>query len=160
MGYLMLQVEHTDEGWKTRVLAHDKRIAAHIHSPVLYKERIYVTSFKEHGGTHSGLVCLNSEGEPVWQTGPTLQFDSGGLLIGDDLAYILHGKTGELSMFDLSTTGPILLAKAKVLSANGGNVWAPLALSDGRLLVRDQHQMKCLQVGATTRKDGDFGTIR
>jgi outer membrane protein assembly factor BamB len=160
MGCLILQVMHGNEGWKTRVLAHDKRIAAHIHSPVLYEDRIYVTSFKEQGGAHSGLVCLDSTGEPRWQTGPSLQFDSGGLLIADHLAYLLHGKTGELCLLDLSTPGPTLLAKAKVLSAKGGNVWAPLALSDGKLLVRDQHQMKCLQVDSSKLDEGVQGATR
>ena len=28
-----------------------------------------------------------------------------------------------------------------------GENWAPLALADGKLLIRDQKQMKCLQVG-------------
>jgi hypothetical protein len=27
-----------------------------------------------------------------------------------------------------------------------GEIWAPLALVDGKLLIRDQTQMKCLQV--------------
>jgi hypothetical protein len=41
---------------------------------------------------------------------------------------------------------PRVIAKAKVLEAKDGKVWAPMALSNGRLLVRDQHQMKCLDV--------------
>jgi hypothetical protein len=82
------------------------------------------------------------------------------LIIADHMAYLLHGRTGELHLVNISTSGANLLAKAKVLSAKGGNVWAPLALSDGKLLVRDQHQLKCLQVGAPTVADGVSGTPR
>ena len=28
-----------------------------------------------------------------------------------------------------------------------GENWAPIALSDGKLLIRDQKNLKCLQVG-------------
>jgi len=58
----------------------------------------------------------------------------------------MHGRTGQLHLFELADAGPKLLAQAKVLEAQGAEVWAPLALSDGKLLVRDQHKLKCLDV--------------
>ena len=67
-------------------------------------------------------------------------------MIADGMAFVMHGKTGELNLFELSDAGPRLLAKSKVLSAKEGNVWGPMALSEGRLIVRDQHEMKCLEV--------------
>jgi hypothetical protein len=36
------------------------------------------------------------------------------------------------------------LASAEMLES--GNNWAPIALVDGRLFIRDQKQMKCVQV--------------
>ena len=30
----------------------------------------------------------------------------------------------------------------------GMEIWAPMALADGKLVLRDQRQMKCLDVGA------------
>ena len=84
--------------------------------------------------------------EPLWQTGPTQEFDAGAFLLADGMLFILHGKTGQLSLLEPTPAGPQMLAQAKVLNAVGGNVWAPMALSDGKLLVRDQHQMKCLDV--------------
>jgi len=61
------------------------------------------------------------------------------------MIFIMNGKTGELNLFELSDAGPKLLGKAKVLD---GKAWAPMALSSGKLIVRDQHQMKCLDVGS------------
>jgi outer membrane protein assembly factor BamB len=146
LGCLALQVSHSGTTWETTLIYHTRAVAAHIHSPVFYRDRIYVSSFKEHRGTHTGLVCLRPDGEPLWQTGAGQQFDSGGFLIADGMAFVMHGKTGELSLFELSDNGARLLAKSKVLDARDGKVWAPMALSNGKLIVRDQHQMKCLDV--------------
>jgi hypothetical protein len=41
------------------------------------------------------------------------------------------------------------LARAQVLS--GPDVWAPLALSDGKLIVRDMAKLVCLEVGRADR---------
>jgi hypothetical protein len=141
-------VSHLGQQWESKLVFHTRAVAAHIHSPIFYHGRIYVMSFKEHHGTHTGLVCLRPDGEPIWQTGPEAQFDSGAFLIADGMAFVMHGKTGELNLFQLADAGPKLLAKSKVLPAKDGKVWAPMALSQAKLIVRDQHEMKCLEVGA------------
>jgi hypothetical protein len=145
----MLQLSFTNGSWGTKLLFHNRTVCPHIHSPVSYRDRIYVTSFRAQGASHTGLVCLSEEGEVLWETGPGQEFDAGAFLIADGMAFIMHGKTGQLHLFELSDSGPKLLAQAKVLEAKGANVWAPLALSEGKLLVRDQHQLKCLDVRAT-----------
>ena len=153
LGCMMLQVRQVAGEWQPTLLFHRKTVAAFLHSPILYRDRIFVTSFKDQGGSHSGLVCLTTDGDPLWETGPALQFESGASLIADGLAFVMHGRTGQLHLFELADAGPKLLAQAKVLEAQGAEVWAPLALSDGKLLVRDQHQLKCLDVWTA-------GTIR
>jgi len=146
MGSMMLQITHNSNQWQTKLLFHNSVAASHIHSPILYKDRIYVTSFKEHGAEKTGLVCMDTNGAGLWQTGPTHQFDNGGFLVADGMIYIMNGKTGMLSLYELGGEQPRLLSSAKILDAENGNVWAPLALSNGHLLVRDQHQVKCLDV--------------
>ena len=146
LGCFMLQVAKTNEQWQPHLLFHTNTVAAHIHSPVCYKERIYTISFKGYGGTQTGLACIDMDGNPLGQTGPDIQFDNGSFLIADGLALVLHGKTGWLHLFDIQTESPRLLEKAKVLDARNGNVWAPMALSQGKLLVRDQHELKCLRI--------------
>jgi outer membrane protein assembly factor BamB len=148
MGCLTLQIRHEGDRWETSLGFHSRSVAAFIHSPIFYRDRIYVTSFKEHRGAHTGLVCLRPDGQSVWQTGPELQFDSGAYLIADGMAFVMNGKNGMLHLFELSDDGPKLLASSKVLSAKDGKVWAPMALSNGKLIVRDQHEMKCLDVGS------------
>jgi hypothetical protein len=58
---------------------------------------------------------------------------------------VLDGKTGMLRLIEASTTQYKELASAQLLS--GEEVWAPPALSNGKLIIRDMSQMLCLQVG-------------
>jgi outer membrane protein assembly factor BamB len=147
LGCLALQVSHSGTAWKTAIAFRNRAAASHIQTPIFYRDRIYLTSFKEHRGEKTGLVCLRADGEPIWQTGPEIQFDSGPFLIADGMIFILHGKTGVLSLFELNDAGPKLLGKTKLLEAKDGKAWAPMALSQGKLVLRDQRQMKCLDVG-------------
>jgi outer membrane protein assembly factor BamB len=57
---------------------------------------------------------------------------------------ILEGKTGMLRLLEASTTGYKELASAQVLG--GHDVWGPLALSDGKLVIRDLTKMVCLDL--------------
>jgi outer membrane protein assembly factor BamB len=143
-GCLMLQLGFKNSVWTTKLVFHNRTVCPHIHSPIYYRDKLYLTSFREQGATHTGLVCMNPDGEVVWETGPALEFDGGAYLIADGMIFIMQGKTGELFLFELSPKSPKLLARAKVLEAKGGNVWAPMALAAGKLIVRDQHQIKCL----------------
>jgi len=148
LGCAMFQLALTNGNWDTKLLFHDRTVCPHIHGPVFYRDRLYLTSFRAQGASHTGLVCMSPEGKVIWETGPALEFDSGAYLIADGMIFIMHGKTGELSLFELASESPKLLARAKLLEAKGGNVWAPMALANGKLLVRDQHQLKCLDVRA------------
>jgi outer membrane protein assembly factor BamB len=51
-----------------------------------------------------------------------------------------------LHVVEPSPTAFKSLAKAKLLG--GQEIWGPLALADGKLLMRDQSQLKCVQLKA------------
>jgi outer membrane protein assembly factor BamB len=61
------------------------------------------------------------------------------------LFYILDGKSGMLRLVEANTKEYKELASARILEEE--DVWGPLALSDGKLIIRDMSQMVCLQVG-------------
>ena len=146
-----MQLSRTNDQWSTRVIFNNKTVAAHIHSPVFYRDHIYVSSFREQGGLHTGLVCLDLDGRVLWQTGPDLQFHDGGLLLADGMALIVDGQSGQLRLLEISAAGYRVLAEAKVLE--GRQIWAPLALSGGKLLLRDQHQLKCLDLARLSHRE-------
>jgi outer membrane protein assembly factor BamB len=60
------------------------------------------------------------------------------------LFFVLDGDTGKLRLIEATTKGYNELAGAQVLA--GQEVWGPMALSDGKLVLRDLTKMVCLDV--------------
>jgi outer membrane protein assembly factor BamB len=150
----ILSVARRGEQWSAEWTLRDSNdCTPHIHTPVVYGGHIYAQSFdKFHNKDGSnGLVCMNLDGKLRWRSGPERVFDSGSVIAGDGLLFVLHGETGELSLVEASAERMKVLATAKVLAAVGGQAWAPMALAGGRLLVRDLHEMKCLDVRAAAK---------
>ena len=58
--------------------------------------------------------------------------------------FVLEGKTGMLRLIEADTTSYKELDSAQLLS--GHDVWAPMALSDGKLILRDMTTMICVDV--------------
>ena len=88
---------------------------------------------------------MSVDGEVKWKAGRELSLGLGSLIIADDLIFVIGGSSGVLHMVEASPKGFNELAQAKLLG--GREVWAPMALSDGKLLIRDQSQIKCVDVG-------------
>ena len=68
----------------------------------------------------------------------------GSYLLADGMFFVLDGDTGNLHLLEASTTEYKELASAHVLA--GQEVWAPMALSGGKLVLRDLTKMICLDV--------------
>jgi outer membrane protein assembly factor BamB len=83
------------------------------------------------------------DGQVKWTTGDEPPFNKGGAVLADGLLLATDGNT-KLYLIDPDPAAFKPLASAELLES--GNNWAPLALVDGRLFIRDQKQMKCLQV--------------
>ena len=66
-------------------------------------------------------------------------------MIAQGMIYVMNDD-GKLTLAEATTAGYKPLAQAQVLE--GPDAWGPLALADGRLIVRDVHKMVCLDVAA------------
>ncbi len=142
-GSAIFQVSRQGDGWKVKELARDTKIGGHCHPALLYQDHLYVLCNVNERS--DGMVCFDLEAKVVWQTKSNPNFDKGGsILTADGLMYVMDGRTGELHIVEPSPTAFKSLAKAKVLG--GKEIWGPLALADGRLVVRDQSQVKCLDL--------------
>lgn len=140
----------TDTPYAAELMYEAEKCDTHLHKPLFYKGSIYANSydgFHVKPRENAGLVCIDPrDGKLRWKSGPEQLFENGSLLIADGLIYILHGATGELFLVEASPGQFRALAHAKVLEARGRKAWAPMALSCGKLLVRDQATLKCLDV--------------
>lgn len=81
----------------------------------------------------------------VWTSKGKSSFGLGSFLLADGMFFILEGKTGLLRLIEANTKEYRELDSAQILS--GHDVWAPMALSDGKLVIRDLGKMVCLNVG-------------
>ncbi len=91
------------------------------------------------------FTCLDLNGKPVWSSGAANQYGLGPFLIAQGLLFVMNDE-GLLTLAEADTTGFKKLAQAKVLE--GPDAWGPMALADGRLILRDMNRMICLDVAA------------
>ena len=108
-------------------------------TPILYENHLY--GVREHD---KQLVCLDLSGKVVWASGSQHRFGAGPFLVAGGLIYVLDDD-GRLTLAEASASGYKQLAQAQVLE--GPDSWGPMALVQGRLLVRDMGHMTCLDVG-------------
>jgi outer membrane protein assembly factor BamB len=139
--------------WSADLAFSSRDFTSYNANPVLYKGYLYSNSSTMRKKNGFRCMDLKREGMMMWRTSdldPVVDFGLGNILLAGDVIFALNGDTGELAMIQPSPDGYKELVRAKVLEAKGKNpnVWAPMALSDGKLIVRDQHQMKCLDVKA------------
>jgi outer membrane protein assembly factor BamB len=111
-----------------------------VHTPVVYKGHMFAVGKKRRGL----FTCLDFDGKEVWTSNGKAVFGLGSFLLADGMFFVLEGDTGKLRLIEASTTAYNELASAQVLE--GPEVWGPMALSGGKLVLRDLGKMICLDV--------------
>jgi outer membrane protein assembly factor BamB len=111
-----------------------------VHTPILYKDHLFAVGKKRRGL----FTCLNKKGEIVWESKGQASFGLGGFILADGMFFILDGDTGMLRLVEANTTEYKELDRAQVLS--GHDVWGPIALSNGKMVMRDLTKMVCISV--------------
>jgi outer membrane protein assembly factor BamB len=99
-------------------------------------------------GTNSrndGLTCMSMDGKIMWKTRRSPQFNKGSMILVDGLILATDGRM-TLYLIEPDPSGFKPLASAELLERGNNQNWAPLALADGKLLIRDQRQLKCVKV--------------
>jgi hypothetical protein len=141
-GAAMIKVEKKADGsYGVTELFKNRDFGSHTQSPLLYRDHFYAQcTINERS---DGLVCLGMDGQVKWKTGEDPLFNKGGAILADGL---LLGTDGNkmLYLIDPDPSGFKPLASAELLEP--GENWAPLALVDGKLLIRDQKNLKCVAV--------------
>ena len=144
-GSAIIQVSQDGDKWTVKELASINQMGGHCHPALLWQDHLYLLcNINERS---DGMVCFDLEGKVVWQTRKDPNLDKGGsILTADGLIYVMDGRTGELYIVEPSPQGFKSLGKATLLG--GKEIWGPLALSEGKLVIRDQSQMKCVDLHA------------
>jgi outer membrane protein assembly factor BamB len=159
LGAVMIKVEKKADGsYGATELFRTEEFGDQTKPPILHNGYFYAQY-----GTNSrndGLTCMSMDGKIMWKTRRSPQFNKGSMILVDGLLLATDGRK-TLYLIEPDPSGFKALASAEVLgeggtgsqndplaSRVGGSTqnWAPLALSDGRLLIRDQTRLKCVKV--------------
>ena len=141
-GTVMIQVaKKADGSFGVTEVFRNPDVGSHTQPPILFDNHFY--SHKTVNERSDGLVAMGMDGQVKWKTDATPPFVRGGMILAENLLIATDGST-KLFLIEPNPTGFKPLAEAVILEA--GDNWAPLALADGRLIVRGQKQLKAFQV--------------
>jgi outer membrane protein assembly factor BamB len=141
-GTVMIKVDKKADGsFAAAEVFRNADFGAHTQPPLLHQGTFY--SHDTVNERSDGLVAMGMDGQVKWKTDTKPSFTRGGSILAEGLLLTSDGNT-KLYLVEPNPTGFKPLASADILET--GDNWAPLALADGKLLVRGQKEMKCLQV--------------
>jgi outer membrane protein assembly factor BamB len=143
-GGAMFRVKKAGAGFSTEpIFVHaSDEWNSEVQTPILFRKHMFAVGKKKRGL----FTCVDLDGKQVWTSEGKASFELGSFILADGMFLVLEGKTGTLRLLEANTTGYQELASAQVLS--GPDVWGPLALSDGKLVIRDLARMVCLDLKA------------
>ena len=155
-GAAMIQIEKNADKFSVKELFKSADFGEHTKPPIFYKGYYYAQF--TNNDRRDGLVCMREDGKIMWKTMRAPVFDKGSMILVNDLIIATDGQT-KLYLIKPDSTGFKPIASASLLKESkitgneriinivGSNQnWAPIALADGKLLIRGQHQMLCLKV--------------
>ncbi|MCD6304102.1 MAG: PQQ-binding-like beta-propeller repeat protein [Planctomycetes bacterium] len=144
-GSAMIKVSKGPAGWTVRQLWKTDECNSQMNPGMLLGGYIYANS--NSNSDSDGMVCLDLDGKLLWRTGRRYNFQRGHMMYADGMILAIDGRAGSLYLLAASPKGIEELDKAAGL-LGGREIWAPLALSDGKLVIRDQSKMLCLDIKA------------
>jgi len=145
-GALLLQVHQRGDNLSVETIhkLRPKEFSSEQHTPVFYDGYLYGVRQLDQR-----LVCLDLDGNEVWNSGDR-KFDkgegTGPYMIADGLLLVMD-NFGVLTLVEATPRGYFPLDEAQVID-EAQHSWGPMALVDGRLIVRDISRMVCLDLRA------------
>jgi len=141
-GTAMIKVTRTGNGqYSVAEVFKNPEVGAHTQAPIFHQGHFY--SHDTVNERSDGLLAMGLDGKVKWSTETRPAFVRGGAILADGLLLTTDGDT-RLYLVEPNPTAFKPLASSVILES--GDNWAPLALVDGKLLVRGQKELKCLQV--------------
>lgn len=157
LGATMIQVEKTSSGFAVKELFTTEEFGDQTKPPIFHDGHFYA----QYGTNNrrDGLVCMNLKGEIMWKTRRAPNFNKGSMILVDG---VILATDGEKSLYVIEPNPKEFksIQSAELLGEGGGDNsgiagriggptqnWAPLALSNGKLLIRDQSELKCVKAG-------------
>lgn len=154
LGATMIKVEKQADGtFTTKEIFTTEEFGDQTKPPILHDGYFYA----QYGTNRrrDGLVCMNMDGEIMWKTKRDPDFNKGSMILADGVILATDGAKS-LYLIEPDPKEFKQIAKSDLLDLKAGDErmagrfanqnWAPIALADGKLLIRDQIRMMCLKV--------------
>jgi outer membrane protein assembly factor BamB len=157
LGCMMIKVEKKADGsYDVTELFKHNNFGDHTKPPILFNGYFYA-QFTTNG-KRDGLVCMNMDGNIMWKTMREPVFNKGSMILADGLILATDGAN-KLYVIEPDSAAFKPLASADILKPGGVDSrnrmtnfggptqnWAPIALANGKLLIRDQSRLLCVEV--------------
>lgn len=117
-----------------------------IHPAIMLDGKLYFNG--NSNDSKDNFTCIDPQtGNVLWQAKEP-KLDRACVLLADGMFFMIDGG-GTLHMTKAGAGKLEEAGSAKLLQPKDAKdfIWAPIALSDGVMVIRDQHQMKAIQVG-------------
>jgi outer membrane protein assembly factor BamB len=139
---ILLEITKEGDEFHVKELFLTEEAGSKIHPAVFFEDHFYLNSTKKP----DQMKCLNMDGKNVWVQDSAPGFDLGGLILVDGLIINQNGKNGDIYLIEPSPEGYKELGKASFFDSEKTMAWSPLAFSKGKLIVRDQEKMVCIDL--------------
>jgi outer membrane protein assembly factor BamB len=141
-GAVALRVGQKDEKTAAEAAWQKREMKSYFSSGAAADDLLFLITNTTDTVPSAALSCLEAAtGKVLWKQDNVGYFHASPLRTGDGKLLVLK-DSGTLMLFEVDSKGAKELARAKVC---GGTLVAP-ALSDGRLFVRDDKEVICLQL--------------
>jgi outer membrane protein assembly factor BamB len=114
-------------------------------TPLLVDGFMFGVMPKDAKTLRNQMVCVRASDptQVVWSSGPTARFGLGPFILADDKFYLLDDNA-TLVIIQKSNTGYRELDRVQLFE--GHDAWAPLAIADGFMVLRDADKMICINL--------------
>lgn len=148
-GSMMAQLTENSGSFSIEILTKyppREGLACEQQTPVYWQGHLFGIMPKDGGPDRNQLVCVHPENpkETVWTSGAENRFGLGPYFIADNKLFILRDD-GTLFIAQPSTERYIQIDEVKVIE-DGHDAWAPFAIADGFLLMRDANTLVCIDL--------------
>jgi outer membrane protein assembly factor BamB len=149
-GTAKIVVTNDGSGFKAAVASQHKSsggIASEQHTPIMVGDNLWAVLPENAGALKRQLTCYNKSNliTPVWSSGKEGRFGKGMgpfIMTGNKL-YLLDDE-GTLYLFKIDKSSATLIANHKIIQAI--EAWSPMAMAGKYLIMRDAHNMVCLDI--------------
>jgi outer membrane protein assembly factor BamB len=147
-GGALLHVDKSGAKWTASITDQYKAnegLSSEQQTPILYNNMIITIIPKDGGSSRGKLVCYSPSDlhNPIWSSGADERFGLGPYMVINDNLFAFN-EEGELYVYAIKAKSMDLLKKQHIM--DGEDAWGPMAYADGRLIVRDAHNVVCLKI--------------